>query len=188
MSNLKQYSDNQLVERMRGSKVSADEAFTEIYNRYSKRIHTYCICMMQDRDDAKDVFQETFIRFYRSFGDKFICLNLAGYLYSIARNNCINFIKRRNVILPIESFDGQVDMETVYENKELFDLLLASVNLLDEKYKEPFILREFDGLSYKEIADVCGLTIVNAKTRVLRAKEKVLQILEPYLKDYDKKL
>ncbi|MBI3258157.1 MAG: RNA polymerase sigma factor [Ignavibacteriae bacterium] len=70
-----------------------------------------------------------------------------------------------------------------YEQKELLDLIARSLELLSFEYREIFILREYDGLSYEEIAEVTGTTVTNAKTRAFRAKQKVKEILQPYLKD-----
>jgi len=186
MSKISKYSDNQLVEMMKGRKVDADSAFTEIYNRYSRRIYTFCVCMLHDKDEASDVFQDAFIRFYKTISKDFRCVNLSAYLYSIARNLCLNSLKKKNLIITDNNFSELVYDDISYENKELFNLVLTSIDLLEEKYREPLILRELEGLPYNEIAEICGLTVINAKTRVIRAKEKVIHILEPYLNDFCK--
>jgi RNA polymerase sigma-70 factor (ECF subfamily) len=58
------------------------------------------------------------------------------------------------------------------------------MELLEFEYKEAFILREYDGLPYNEIAEITGTTITNAKSRVFRAKQKIKEILQPYLQEF----
>ena len=86
------YSDKELVEIIRkdtsSKKSSSEKAFGVIFNRYSTKIHTYCKCIINDSDQAEDIFQETFIRFYKSLGKNFEPINVAGFLYTTARNLC----------------------------------------------------------------------------------------------------
>ena len=70
-----------------------------------------------------------------------------------------------------------------YEQKELLDLITHSLELVDDDFREAFVLREYSGLSYKEIAEVTNITLANAKSRVFRAKQQIKTILKPYLKD-----
>jgi RNA polymerase sigma-70 factor (ECF subfamily) len=70
-----------------------------------------------------------------------------------------------------------------YENTELLQLITMSLDLIGFDYKEAFVLREWDGLSYNEIAELTGTSVENAKSRVFRAKQKIKDILAPYLKD-----
>jgi RNA polymerase sigma-70 factor (ECF subfamily) len=62
-------------------------------------------------------------------------------------------------------------------------MITRSLDLLDDEYREAFILREYSGLSYKELAEVTGISVANAKSRVFRAKERIKHILKPVLKD-----
>ena len=58
-----------------------------------------------------------------------------------------------------------------------------ALDLLDEKYKEAFVLKKFNGMSIKEVAKVCNISEEGAKSRISRARLKIMDILEPYLKD-----
>ncbi|MBM2814528.1 MAG: hypothetical protein HW421_1290 [Ignavibacteria bacterium] len=168
---------------MQGSKPKADAAFTEIYNRYARRINTYCIGMIADRDDAQDIFQETFVKFYNSVSGRTHAGNLGGLIYTIARNLCMNYFNRKHMTVPFDGHDIISDYSRDYDKNELFKLILTSLDLLDDKYREAYILRELDCLPYQEIAEICGITLSNAKSRVDRARDKMMSILEPYVKD-----
>jgi RNA polymerase sigma-70 factor (ECF subfamily) len=70
-----------------------------------------------------------------------------------------------------------------YEQQELLQLIQASLELLPEDYREAFVLREYNGLTYQEISEVIGQSIDVVKVRIFRAKKKLRDILAPYLKD-----
>jgi RNA polymerase sigma-70 factor, ECF subfamily len=182
-NNYSTYSDEQLVAQLNEEKSKSEKAFTELYNRYSPKVHAYCLRVLNNREAAEDIFQETFIRFYQKIQTDHKQTNVPGFLITIARNLCLNY-KRDNIpSVPIESDDFVLETSKGYENTELLNLITTALELLDFEYKEAFVLREYDGLSYNEIAEVTGVTITNAKSRVFRAKQKIKEILSPYLKD-----
>ena len=74
-----------------------------------------------------------------------------------------------------------------YEQRELLQLIQASLELLPEDYREAFVLREYNGLSYNEIAEVIGESLDVVKVRIFRAKKKLRDILAPYLADLHSK-
>lgn len=177
------YSDYELIDTIRNNPKEAGFAFAEIYNRYATDVNAYCKFMMRDKQKAEDIFQEVFLRFYRKITSDFESINIKAYLIKSTRNLCLNYYNRQREFIPLDKVDFGFTQQN-YEEKELFDNILKTIDLLEDKYKEPFILREIDGLSYNEIAEICNLTITNAKTRVKRAREKLIELLEPFLKDY----
>ncbi|MFA7627267.1 MAG: sigma factor-like helix-turn-helix DNA-binding protein, partial [Candidatus Kapaibacterium sp.] len=63
------------------------------------------------------------------------------------------------------------------------DSINRTIELLDEDHREAFVLREYNGLDYSQIAELCNISVVNAKSRVFRARQKIKSILQPYLKE-----
>lgn len=181
MQNLKLHSDEQLLELLRENDSMAEMAFTEIYNRYAKGVNTYILSILRNRAISEDIFQDAFIRFYNAAKKNASITNVRSYIIRIARNLCLDHKKQVVNTIPLEDFEIGFNDSSKYENKELFELIVSAVELLDDKYKDVFVLREFDGLSYDEIAEICGITLVNAKSRGLRAKQKIIEILNPYL-------
>jgi RNA polymerase sigma-70 factor (ECF subfamily) len=177
------YSDEQLVALLSKAGREAERSFTVLYNRYASRIHAYCFRIIEDSTYAEDMFQETFIRFYQTAQSGRTISNVAGFMITIARNLCLNYKRDKKDALVLSDIDFYTDTSQNYEQKELLDLIARSLELLSFEYREIFILREYDGLSYEEIAEVTGTTVTNAKTRAFRAKQKVKEILQPYLKD-----
>lgn len=181
--NLTTYSDNELVGLIQSESDQTEQAFKELYDRYSSKIHAYCFRILNNSEQAEDIFQETFIKFFKKINDTFEAKNVQGYLITIARNLCLNSKRDKMATVPIDNLEFMFHTSQNYENKELLSLITTSLDLLDFDYKEAFILREYDGLSYKEIAQICSTTVNNAKSRVFRAKQKIKKILNPYLKD-----
>ncbi len=179
----KKYSDIELVQILRTDKPKANQAFGELYNRHSSMLHAYCYKIIGDEDAAEDIFQEAFIKFYQNVTNELPNSNIPGFLVKIARNLCLNYKRDKRPTVPIEDLDFMFHESQNYEQKELLDLITRSLELVDDDYREAFILREYSGLSYEEIADTCNISLSNAKSRVFRAKQKLKSILEPYLKD-----
>ncbi len=177
------YNDEILLEIVRSDSKESELAFAEIYNRYATNVNAYCKFMLRDIEKVQDIFQEVFIRFFKKIKSDFENINIKAYLIKVARNLCLNYFKRNKEFISIENFDLGFT-ESNYEQKELINVITRTIDLLDEKYKEPFIMREIEGLSYNEIAEICELSVTNAKTRVKRAREKLLELLNPFLKDY----
>ncbi len=179
------YSDSELYSKLRGSKKEAETAFAELYSRYSQRIYAYCLRVTGSQDDARDIFQETFTNFYNSSKNKERLENIPGYLITIARNQCINYKRNLKISVNIEDYNV-FSTDTGYEQKELLELIARALELLDFEYREAFILRQYQGMSYKEISKITGDSITAVKNRVWRAKEKIKDILEPYMQDLSK--
>ena len=178
-------SDKELCGLIAGKNPAESEAaFTVLYERYSRRIHAYCYRILSNNEDAEDAFQETFLRFHRTIRNGSRMTNVSGLLFTIARNLCINLKKKntRWAADPVEH-DTLSDRDEAYEKRELLELIKTSLELINPDYREAFVLREYNGLSYKEIAEVLEITLPTAKIRVFRAKEKIRLVLEPYLRD-----
>lgn len=184
------YSDIELAELMSGNEKEAQKAFRELYDRYSSLVHAYCHKIMGDEDAAEDVFQETFIKFYRSASQSSKMnapnTNIAGYIFKIARNLCFNQKRNKKPTVAIEDMEYLLHDHQNYENEELLNLITQSLELIGEDLKEAFVLKEYAGMSYAETADIIGITETNAKSRVFRAKKQIKEILQPYLKDIQK--
>lgn len=175
--------DKELVVLMNRGKKDADLAFRVIYNRYSARIHAYCFRILNNREAAEDIFQETFVRFYRKANGNTETGSISGFLITIARNLCLNQKRRDKSTVSIEDFHLVVNGNEETDKVERQQIIRSAIDLLNFEYKEPLILRLYDGLSYKEIGEVCGISEDNARARVFRAKKKIKAVLEPQVKE-----
>lgn len=178
------YSDNELVKLIRGDdKKSSDAAFIELYDRYAIKVNAYCRSILNNREQAEDVFQETFIRFYQNADSNHIGGSVVGYLIKIARNLCLNQKRDRKNNISIDELDLPVNDSNAYEEKELSELLMMSLELLDNEMKDVLVMRVFNDLPYEEIASIMNITEARARYIVFKAKGKIKDILTPYFKD-----
>ncbi len=178
------YNDSELYYMLSSDKKMADKAFAELYNRHSSRIYAYCRRFLGNKEDAQDVFQETFMRFLDSTKHERVMTNVPAFMLKIARNLCVN-IKRRDKN-PVSFEEYMVQDDTSDNNNELLKLIKMALEILPDEYKDIFVLREYDGLSYQDISDITELPLSTVKIRIYRAKQKIREILEPYLKEIEK--
>lgn len=181
---LKHHSDAELYAMLSERGLGRDAAFEEIYSRYASRIWLYALKVSGDRDGAEDIFQGTFLRLLQSTGKQKEMRNLSGYLLKIARNLCLNTkAKMRPTPRPLEELDIPIESSQI-ESRELESLIATALDLLPVDQREAFVLQAYNGLSYKEIAEVIGHPVSTVRNRVVRAKKKMREILAPYLADY----
>lgn len=180
-SELEKIGDIELYYRLDKDKETAGVAFAELYSRYSSRVFAYCRRFLGNKDDAKDIFQETFVRFFQSAQQDREMTNVPAFLLKIARNLCVNHKRKLKEVV---SFEDYMTSDSGTEDQdELLKLIKMALELLTPEYKDLFILREYNGLSYNEIAEITGLSLSTVKIRLFRAKLKIREILQPYLAD-----
>lgn len=161
--------------------------FNDLYSQYEKRVFAYCVYVTGDKDQASDIFQEVFIKAYKSLHTIRETDKAANWLFRIARNECLNSLKvtQRNA-------KRNVDIEDTYESDQLsspasgytddVEIMKWALTQIPEEQREALLLAEFEGFSLKEIADMTGATLSNVKVRIHRAKNKLQKILQPILK------
>ena len=158
----------------------AEGAFRALYERHSRRVYLYCLKILSEKQDAMDAFQQTFVKFHRLGQDGVILENIGGYILRIARNVCIDKLRAQKIkLVPFEEIHFS-SHKTSYEEKEFKQLVEMALDLLEPEYREAFVLRELEGLSYEEITAITNDTVPALKNRVWRAKQKIRDILAPY--------
>jgi RNA polymerase sigma-70 factor (ECF subfamily) len=179
--------DLELYAKLAHEDAPAQAALSILYRRYSQRIYTYCRKIIGDSTTAEDLLQETFVKVLESGRQQRAIENFPAYLMTIARNLCLSHRARsKRQFVEVEDFHLSY-RDVPYEQRELLQLIQASLELLPEDYREAFVLREYNGLSYNEIAEVIGESLDVVKVRIFRAKKKLRDILAPYLADLHSK-
>lgn len=175
--------DAELFNRLTGEKQVAEAAFSELYARHGARVYAYCLRFLGNRDEAMDVYQETFIRFFECAEKEREMTNVPGFLLKIARNACLNMRRKKKRTVEFQDYQKLVQPAS-HERSELLQLINTALEMLPDEYREVFVLREYDGLSYAEIAEVVDSSLSNVKVRIFRAKQKIRQILSPYIEEF----
>lgn len=175
-----EYTDTELFALLRTEQ--REGAFGELYSRLSPNVFAYCMRVLGSRDAAYDVFQDVFIRLYQT-SDRIEHLeNVRGYTLAICRNLCLNE-KKRHAALGVEFEDAIYNPgeSRDAERNEMLRLINMAMELLPHDMREIFVLREYDGLSYNEISALLNIKLDTAKVRVFRARQRIKEILQPYL-------
>jgi RNA polymerase sigma-70 factor, ECF subfamily len=182
----RKHSDEELFDAFSRGEGEKNAAFEEIYSRYADRVYAYCLRMTLSHDDADDMFQEAFTRFFHHrFGEERVG-SILSYLLTSARNMFLNARRTSNRLSPYAEEDFLTGTPPMYEREELVNMISAALELLDTTYREAFVLRFYQSLSYREMSDITGDSIAALKVRVMRAKDQLRGILAPYIQDLSK--
>jgi RNA polymerase sigma factor (sigma-70 family) len=168
---LKLQGDERLIAMARAGNPGAFEA---IVDRYQGRLLGFCRQMLGSTEDAEDVLQEVFVNAYKAMLADEREINLRPWLYRIARNRCLNYLRKPKADAQ-ESMDMVPEVEAAstaerVHNREEFRQILADVNKLPETQRAALLLREMDSLSYEEIAAAMETTVPSVKSLLVRAR------------------
>ncbi|MEO8074385.1 MAG: sigma-70 family RNA polymerase sigma factor [Acidobacteriota bacterium] len=187
-------SDHELIDSAKGGD---EPAFAEIVRRYRNPITNYLYRFLNDYEEAVDLAQETFVRVYFALERYHTEYAFSTYIYRIATNLAISELrkrKRRKLVSLTGFFQYGDDEEEDFQppdEKPLPDVNLIeneqsktigrAIATLPEKYRAPIVLREIEGKSYDEIAEILDLGLGTTKSRINRArgllKEKLKNLI-----------
>jgi RNA polymerase sigma factor (sigma-70 family) len=179
---LRLQGDERLVALTRKGNQAAFEALVQ---RYESRLLAFCRHMLGSREDAEDVLQEVFAASYNAMIADERPINARPWLYRIARNRCLNHL-RRPVPVGQDSMDiferdgGQTTSDAVHKREE-FRQIVADVQDLPETQRTALLLREIDALSYDQIAEAMETTIPSVKSLLVRARVSLAEAAEARL-------
>ncbi|MEO0136481.1 MAG: RNA polymerase sigma factor [candidate division WOR-3 bacterium] len=163
LSKYKELSDEELVQLVKMGEV---EPFDELVRRHEVKVHNLCYKMLKNYDDAKDMAQETFLKAYRNIKNFDGRSKFTTWLYRIAVNNCINFMKKeqpsgeiKDEILEIPK-DDPVEH---YRKKKMKEMIYNAISRLPEVQKSVFTLRALEELPYQEISTILKKPINTVK-------------------------
>jgi RNA polymerase sigma-70 factor (ECF subfamily) len=180
-------SHNLLLEEhlvLRDAQKGDRQAFAGLVERYWDRLYRWLYHLTHDRHAAEDLTQEAFLKALAHL-DKFkVGSNFRAWLFRIAHNTFLNQVRNNNrTRLPVPEdlpADGEGPVEQVL-NREALQLLARTVGKLPAEFRAAFLLRVEEEMSFRQIADVLGLTEETARWRVFKARQKLLQTLAPQL-------
>ncbi len=169
----------------------SESAFEEIVNRYKIRLMRLAQSVVHNEEDAWDILQEALVKVYKKLGNFKGDSKLYTWLYRVVMNQAIDKVRRRPKVVITSTEDILHEMSDKSQNsrpdkkalnKELREQIFSAVNSLPEKHKKVVLLREVEDLSYKEIAEVLNCSEGTVMSRLYYAREKLRELLEPYLK------
>lgn len=183
--------DAGLLERVRGGD---EQALSALLERYQAQIYRFGLSMCRDPEDARDVLQDTLFAMAKGVRDFRGASSLSTWLFAVARSFCIKK-RRRSRFAPAQehSLDGAAGREALQvadearspqealEGKQLEAALEEAITALEPKYREVLLLRDVEGLTAPEVAEVVGISVQAVKSRLHRARLRVREALAPLL-------
>lgn len=183
-------ADEELSRRLREGDAGAFEA---LLRRYSQPIYNFALRMLGDAADAEDAAQHTFVEAFEKLPWTEVDAPIRPWLYKVARNKCIDLIRRRRVV-PLVSLEGPTEEgggldppalgplpEELYERAELQQLLGEAIATLAERSREVVVMRYVGELTFAEIGLALGMPENTAKTLFQRAKGQLRAYLRKRL-------
>ena len=176
--------DSDLEDRLRRGD---PRAFEELVIAYQHRVFGVALRMLRNRGEAEEIAQEVFLRVHRAVGDFRGEAKLSTWLYAITSRLCLNRLasgERRMAREGEESLErlrGDADPAAHVERVELEAALQRAITELPEERRIVVVLRDFEGLSYEEIAAALDLPLGTVRSRLHRARTDLKEKLERFL-------
>jgi RNA polymerase sigma-70 factor (ECF subfamily) len=172
-------------------------AFGILVDRYDKRLLNFVYRTIGDRERAQDLVQETFVRVYRHLHRFDQTKKFSTWIYTIAGNLAKNELRNRSrnpLVLfqtikknweadhrPLEWEDTKLRPDDLFRKRHLREMVENAVAELPEHHRIVFVLREIEGKTYEEIAEITGCNLGTVKSRLNRARNNFARIIAPLL-------
>ncbi len=176
-------SDEELSEDARAGDESA---YALLYERYRGPLYLFGVRMLGGAEAARDLVQETFLGFWERRRELGGLRSFRGWLFTVARNRCLTLLRQRQTHARLE---GTVEADPPaaepvsggLEAEEELRLVRRTLKELTPEHREVLVLREYQELSYREIADITGASESAVKARLFRARQALADRLRAAL-------
>ncbi len=174
-----------------------ERAFQEIVDRYQTRLLNFVYRTIGDREKAEDLVQEVFIRVYRHLHRFDATKKFSTWIYTIASNLAKNELRNRSrnpLVLfqtikknwqdeerPLQFEDSSSRPDDLFRKRHLRALVEEATAQLPEHHRQVFVLRELEGKSYEEIAEITNTNLGTVKSRLNRARSSFADIIKPWV-------
>jgi len=172
-------------------------AFDELVSRYDGRLINFVYRTIGDRDRARDIVQETFVRVYRHLHRFDQTKKFSTWIYTIAGNLAKNELRNRSrnpLVLfqtlkknwdadhrPLQWEDVNYKPDDLFRKRHLKEMVERAVQELPEHHRIVFVLRELEGKTYEEISEITGCNLGTVKSRLNRARNNFARIIAPLI-------
>ena len=187
-SNFSNVEDIQIVARVLEGNTGA---FSALVQRHHERVYHTVYSLVGDFDEADDLAQEAFLKAFRALRQFRGQSLFFTWLHRIAVNCCLDYLKskRRRNFVSLDEYRENWDALHIWqrtsenadagiERRELQNILKRALDNLSEEYRVTFVLREIEGLTYEEIAELLNCSIGTVKSRLFRGRTKLREILQ----------
>lgn len=178
------FGDN-LKTATKSKKSESAHTFFQLVQQNQEMIYNVCFRLIGNRQDAEDIAQDVFVRAHQNLAQFQGESEISTWLYRIAVNLSLNFIKRRKRLrwltldfedkaqtaLPIKEPEADERPDFQFDNQELGQVLQQAIQKLPEKQRTAFVLHKLEGLSHQKISEILEISISSVEARIHRAKQ-----------------
>ena len=166
------------------------QAYHALYNLYFNNLKRFCFSFVKSSETAEEIVSDVFIKVWQIRNKLTEIDNLKVYLYSIAKNFCLNYITR-HYKNPVASLD-EIDIETVISldnpeelciSADILHTIQQTIRQLPPQCRLIFQMVKEDGMRYKEVADVLNISVLTVRNQVAIATRKIAETLPAYIRN-----
>ncbi len=148
-------------------KENREKSFNELYEKYGKLIYAISFSILKNKENSEDIVQIAFTKIYRLDNKKLPETNEASWLYTLTKNESLNYLKKQNNIVALDEL-----MDIPYEDTELNKIIDEDsykrlMNKLDEKEREIVNLKVIAGMKFKDISNLLNMPMRNSSMEIL---------------------
>ncbi|MBE6622660.1 MAG: sigma-70 family RNA polymerase sigma factor [Ruminococcaceae bacterium] len=172
-----------------------NDAFGKLLEKYSSFVYRTVFYDIKSKEDAEDISQEVFIKAYKALANFRSDSEFSTWIYRICKNTIYDYIRKssREKSIPLSEMSsgdendriydipddsGKYDPEKTYISKETADIVNDAISSLSEEHKSIILMRDIEGYSYGEIADILSIEEGTVKSRLSRARNSLKKKLE----------
>ncbi|HKI48864.1 MAG TPA: sigma-70 family RNA polymerase sigma factor [Desulfobacteria bacterium] len=173
--------ESNLIERFKQGDRSA---FEELVRKFQDRIYNLCRYMLRDPQNAQDAAQDVFLKAYRALKDFRPDASFYTWIYRIAVTTCLDYRRKshrealRSAPLTEDLPSNAPSPHQLYESREIAESIQIALQKLPDKLRAAIVLREIEGCSYEEIAQVLHASVGTVKSRIWRARNQLRRLLK----------
>lgn len=175
-------SDEQLLERIRdGSR----DALARLYERYKGRLYAFCFRLLKNEAKAEDAVHDTFVKICNGAYAIENAQSFRPWIFRVARNEAFTMMRHKKSAgddALEDLWDDNTPLSVLTE-KDLQKIVQRCVDELKIEYREVLMLREYEQLSYEQIAMITGNTESSVKSRIFKARKALAKKLEPWFRE-----
>lgn len=165
------------------------EVFRFLVERYQEKVRNIVFSIFNDSDLVDDISQEVFIKVYQALHNFRFESSFYTWIYRITVNKCRDELRKKKVkrFFSFQSFEKTTNLKienmatTTFDDENMMGVIRETMKKLPEKFRMPIILKDIDGLSYDEIAEVLDCEVGTVKSRLSRGRTMLKELLLPIL-------
>ncbi len=165
------------------------EVFRFLVERYQEKVRNIVFSIFNDADLVDDISQEVFIKVFQALQNFRFESSFYTWIYRITVNKCRDELRKKKVkrFFSFQSFEKTTNLKienmatTTFDDENIMGVIQETMKKLPEKFRLPIILKDIDGLSYDEIAEVLDCEVGTVKSRLSRGRTMLKELLMPIL-------